>query len=75
MKFAGKWLPLVCTQNCTGAPQEVSSASGHGLEELARLAESRGAGDESASGRSGGAAPACDAGVHMLPYFTGEQRI
>ena len=57
--LAGRYLPLVCTQNCTGAPSEVQAASGHKREHLTQLAESNGA--------------ACGQGLHLLPYFKGER--
>lgn len=55
----GRWLPLLCTQNCTLVLEEARAASG-GLsrEHLTSLAASE--------------APGCE-GLTMLPYLTGER--
>lgn len=55
----GRWLPLLCTQNCTLVLEEARAAAG-GLprEELTALAAAEPAG--------------CD-GLTMLPYLTGER--
>ena len=38
---AGRWLPLVCAQNCTTSAAEVQNAIGHSRDEMTRLAEFR----------------------------------
>jgi xylulokinase len=56
--LTGWWLPLLCTMNCTGPPDEVVSAFGKSGEALSELASLEPAG--------------CN-GLNMLPYLTGER--
>lgn len=55
---AGKWLPLMCTMNCTGCPEEFQQAFSLSLAEATDLAARE--------------PPGCE-GVNVLPYFTGER--
>lgn len=54
----GKWLPLMCTMNCTGCPEEVQNAFSLSLKEATDLAAQE--------------PPGCE-GVNILPYFMGER--
>jgi sugar (pentulose or hexulose) kinase len=55
---AGKWLPLMCTMNCTGCPEEIQKAFSMSLMEATALATKE--------------PPGCE-GVNILPYFMGER--
>lgn len=55
---AGKWLPLLCTMNCTQPPEEIRQGFGMSLEE--------------ATAAAAAAPPGCG-GVNMLPYLSGER--
>ena len=54
----GRWLPLLCTQNCTTVTEEVRAGSGLDHEELTALAAR--------------VQPGCG-GVSFLPYLSGER--
>lgn len=55
---AGKWLPLLCTMNCTQPPEEVRAAFGEDMEAITAAAAAT--------------PPGCG-GVYMLPYLSGER--
>lgn len=54
----GKWLPLLCTMNCTGATEELCCAFAKSHEELTQLAL---------------AEPVGSHGVRFIPYLRGER--
>lgn len=70
----GRWLPLLCTQNCTLVSEEIRSAYEWGLEITSEISDT----PSSTSSRQAITALAqqqpagCD-GLTMLPYLTGER--
>lgn len=55
----GNWLPLVCIQNCTQAPEEIRQSRGLSVDQICLMAENE---------------PAGSLGVVILPFFNGGER-